>query len=326
MLTAMDFFELSQLAEASYANFSVPEENYDEALEDKGFSSTQATDFLSNWLVVTHQPNTTSGFSSTLFKSTDPAGGYVLALRGTEAWSADFTADGDIVADGLAITQIVDMYNEWQRINGAAAGTYSAARLSYLTAESEAFVDANLKLSSSDPDICALAQSAIDAFKLRTDIVFDGMALYTIEFVDSGTLFNDGRETGLGLANEIAEQGLTITGHSLGGHLATAFTRLFPALGADALTINGAGYPTGSTPGISGMALINIANLFSMLGGATAFDTSSIVNVFGEDMPEFVTMNRTWGLVRPGPHLPVFIEQDTFIACVKADEFSMGVM
>lgn len=200
----------------------------------------------------------------------------------------------------MATKQIVDMYNEWQRINAASGAAYSAARLAYLTAESTAYADATVKLSSADPAVRALAQSAIDAFKDRTDIVFDGLAAYTIEFVSSATLFSDARATGLGLATDIAARGLTVTGHSLGGHLATAFARLFPASGAAALTVNGAGYPTGSTSGLGGMALTNIDNLFALLGGASGFDTSRIVNVYGEDMPEFVTMNWTWGLIQPG--------------------------
>ena len=130
-ITSSSLFELAQLAEVAYADFwdasrgivltdpeavkkrlvdLQPDRTYD-------FSSAQATEFLANWSVIAHQPNTTSGFSSTLFKSNDPAGSYVLALRGIEPGQADFSADGGIVVNGLAITQIVDMYNEWQRIN-----------------------------------------------------------------------------------------------------------------------------------------------------------------------------------------------------------------
>ena len=286
MLSTKDFFELAQLAEASYANFTVPVGNYDEALEDKDFSAIQADTLLQSWSVITHQPNTDSGYSSTLFKSTDPGGGYVLAFRGTEWPDYDdlLSADGDIVGDGLATKQIVDTYNEWQRISAASGAAYSAARLAYLTAESAAYADATVKLSSADPVVRALAQSAIDAFKARTDIVFDGLAAYTIEFASSTTLFSDARATGLGLAEDIAAKGLTVTGHSLGGHLATAFARLFPATGAAALTVNGAGYPTGSTPGLSGMAFTNIDNLFALLGGVSGFDTSRIINAYGEDI------------------------------------------
>lgn len=322
-----NLFDLAQLAEASYADFLddatgqviTLDSRVVAALKAKDFSDRQATDLVADWAVITHQANTASGFSSMLFKNTDSGGGYVLAFRGTEWPDYDdlLSADvGDIVGDGLATKQIVDMYNEWQRINAASGAAYSAAQLTYLTAESAAYADATLKLSSADPVIRALAQSAIDAFKARTDIVFDGLAGYTIEFASSTTLFSDARATGLGLAADIAAKGLTVTGHSLGGHLATAFSRLFPTTGATALTVNGAGYPIGSTPGLGGMALTNIGNLFALLGGDSSFDTGRIVNAFGEDMPEIVTMNQTWGLVQPGLHQPIFIEQDTLLGNV----------
>lgn len=223
MLSAKNVFELAQLAEASYASLDVfsLEQAVKNDREELGavmnFSTKQAEVLAATWSVVpsAHRPNTESGYSSTLFRSTD--GSYVFALRGTETgtgsdiYSDLLSADiGDIVGDGLALKQIVDMYNEWQRINAPAGATYSAAQLSYLEAESAAYADAVLKLGSNDPEVRALAQTAIDAFKARTDVVFDGIAA------------------------DIAAHGLTVTGHSLGGHLATAFTRLFPDTGAEA--------------------------------------------------------------------------------------------
>jgi hypothetical protein len=47
------------------------------------FSATQAEDFVAHWEVVSHQQNTASGFSATLFKNKD-SGEYVYAVRGTE--------------------------------------------------------------------------------------------------------------------------------------------------------------------------------------------------------------------------------------------------
>ena len=98
-----------------------------------------------------------------------------------------------------------------------------------------------------------------------------------------------------------------MTGHSLGGHLAAALTRLVP--GIQALTINGAGFATGYLPGLGGDAAINIRNLFGMLGGEAAFDSSRILNLYGDKMPEFVTQNNPFGLVQQGRHEPIFIEQ-----------------
>ncbi|MDR2092705.1 MAG: hypothetical protein LBP58_05245 [Azoarcus sp.] len=108
---------LAELAEASYAVFI--DENGElvdrkEALVGEGFSSSQADSFLARWEMVDHQPDMDSGFSATLFKSTDPDATepYVLAIRGTAGLHDLVIADGsDIVMDGLAIDQIVDLYN-----------------------------------------------------------------------------------------------------------------------------------------------------------------------------------------------------------------------
>lgn len=70
-----------------------------------------------------------------------------------------------------------------------------------------------------------------------------------------------------------------------------AFIRLFPAMGAQALTVNGAGFATGALPGLGGTAEHNIPNLFSMLGGASGFDSAKILNLYGELAREFVTQN-----------------------------------
>lgn len=121
MITTKNYFELAQLAEASYAKFDLfAADKTKDALIAADFSDKQADLFLTDWQIVNngHQPNTASGYSSTLFKSTDPGGGYVLAFRGTD-WALDYddqlkTNIGDIVSDGLATKQIVDMYNEWQ--------------------------------------------------------------------------------------------------------------------------------------------------------------------------------------------------------------------
>jgi hypothetical protein len=59
-----------------------------------------------------------TGFSATLFKNSQ-TGAYSFAIRGTEPGYADLLgADfGDIVMDGIAMDQVVDMYNYWQSLN-----------------------------------------------------------------------------------------------------------------------------------------------------------------------------------------------------------------
>ncbi len=241
MLTAKSVFELAQLAEASYASLEAfplkqAVQNPDEKLGAKMTFSPKQAEFLDKtWEAISsaHRPNTASGYSSTLFRN-KADGSYVLAFRGTEANTlADLSADiGDIVTDGLAIDQIVDMYNEWQRISQA---NYRAAYLETLTAETAAYALA--KTGQYIPGFSMTAEAYLAHLRTRTDIVIDE---------PSGQVrmvrFSETESTGLGLSAEIAANGLTVTGHSLGGHLATAFTRLFPGVGAEALTVNGAGY------------------------------------------------------------------------------------
>ena len=122
MLNNDCLFQLTQLAEVSYANFwdSVAKKPVtDEGvirrrLTLKDIGEEQANDLLYNWAVVSHQQNTSSGFSATLFQSKDGTNKYVLSIRGTEPKSLflDWATDaGDIVRDGLALDQIVDMYS-----------------------------------------------------------------------------------------------------------------------------------------------------------------------------------------------------------------------
>ncbi len=108
----------ARLSEASYADLwdkkqhiiIIDNDKVEAALKNtedgNKFSATQAAEFVSHWRVVDHQPETTSGFSATLFQriDTDPdsgltAGDYVFANRGTEPK----TASDLIMADALGI-------------------------------------------------------------------------------------------------------------------------------------------------------------------------------------------------------------------------------
>ncbi|MCU7873327.1 MAG: hypothetical protein KZQ91_11330 [Candidatus Thiodiazotropha sp. (ex Lucinoma borealis)] len=150
----------------------------------------------------------------------------------------------------------------------------------------------------------------------RDDIVIDngpwGERVRTIEQVIPA--LGESEFSGL-LVNPLTTADLsTVTGHSLVGHLSTALTRLVQ--GIEDQTINGAGFSTGLIPGLRGDAVLNIQNLFGMLGGASSFDSSRNLNLYGDKMPEFVTQHTIFGLMQQGGHESVFIEQSTFLGNV----------
>lgn len=296
-MNTLGMFDLAQLSEASYVLFDSSvylNENQLKAYLLKAnegsfngeFSDTQATDFATHWEVVDHLPNTASGFSGTVFRRRDcdpatglVAGDLVFALRGTEPGLTDlYQADfNEIVKNGLAFRQIIDMYNYWQRL---------------ITPTGELARQATLTLApSGTPDSQVINESGVK---------------WTIELGYSGT--------GLGKV-ALTDNLVAATGHSLGGHLATTFTRLFSGWTNEAITFNGAGYPTGAIPGLNMTAANNIPNLFSMLGGSTTFP-SGAVNIYGDKNLEIVTMDNFFGLQQPGDHQPMYIEQDTVYASV----------
>ena len=136
MTSTKSLFELAQLAEASYAKFDEFGNTKDAliALDDGDyeFSPTQAGEFIKNWRVVHHQPDTASGYSGTLFEyiGNDPNSGFsngelVFSQRGTAGLFTDLL-DADlygISVNGLAYKQIVDMYNYWQRLTANAGAS-----------------------------------------------------------------------------------------------------------------------------------------------------------------------------------------------------------
>lgn len=126
MNTITSVFEQAQLAEAAYADFWNKQTNsimtskiqVQAALEANDFSTAQATEFLNNWQVVDHVPDLGSGFSATVFESLDNPGQYSLAIRGStpSQLGTDFIVDMNLItADGIAIRQLVDLYNFEQR-------------------------------------------------------------------------------------------------------------------------------------------------------------------------------------------------------------------
>ena len=296
MADTTQIFDMASLAEAAYATF-VDENgvllvtNKIQLIArlqdfqndgDKDFSKTQAEEFAKLYRVVSQRPNTASGYSGTLFERLDadgtltgtvggPTGEYVFAQRGTEPtaqFGLDLAVDlDDLVPDGLAWTQIVDMYNYWKELTTPAGQTYQKA---------------------------SLVQSALPptsgGFIIDNSLIGSSTKYWQIQLTDTSA--PTGPKVPAGAALEVA-------GHSLGGHLASAFTRLFEGVASQAYTLNGAGY--------SILGASNIAYVFNVLGGATSFTTTAVQNLRGSEGPDIVTQDSA--LKQVGASDQIFIEE-----------------
>jgi len=154
-----------------------------------------------------------------------------VTLRGTEPTRNQIIPDlgyadvGDIVRDGLAIDQIVDLYNYWQQLKAPQGASYQVAELETLYTETARYLAA--KAGQYIPGANLAAEAYIAYLRSRTDIVIDeptGMVRKINLNHTSTEIYSDERRFGLG----INPASVTVVGHSLGGHLAADFSRLFP--------------------------------------------------------------------------------------------------
>ena len=143
MSTIQDLFQQAQLAQAAYAELTGTARNQtalitrlDVANKDTyngTFSQSQAAEFVKHWRVVSHQPDTSSGFSATLFERLDsnqqPTGQYTLAIRGSSE-PADWVNDLlDVAAGGVGYFQVQSMINYVLRLQAGSTGTTQQVEL-----------------------------------------------------------------------------------------------------------------------------------------------------------------------------------------------------
>jgi hypothetical protein len=266
MSTIQELFQQAQLAEAAYANFfsqsgallSDPND-IKAALQDQGngmtFSQAQAAAFAKDWSVISQQSDTgsystTSGFSATLFKN-NHTGQYSLAIRGS-LQAVDFQADTTLISsDGIAVRQTIDLYNYWQSLTHS--GAYGVARLSTQSVESAFLASIYAGSPVLTTELINLytgidiptAYDAARAFFVAAGYVVEGPVVYKVEADISTNLYTDPTDPRRLGTVVSGLSSVSVDGHSLGGHLAMAFSRMFPNATNDVTAVNGLGFKIG---------------------------------------------------------------------------------
>ena len=249
MPTILDYYEYAKLATAAYVNLSgftgseiAAAANGQERIPLKLAEQMFVFDAEKNadpWTVRAdgYHGNDPTGFAATLFERGSEK---VLAIRGTEPTTdlgidllqADLAGIGIM---GVAISQAVEMVNYIRRLSTPAGQTVDRLQLhASLTVPSVPSVQAPGKLP--------------------------GQSVYFY--------FTSDQVQGLGLI--AAGEKITVTGHSLGGHLAALAARLFPSLVTDAYTYNAPGFDPSSVSVAGAIPNIGIITETSLLSALAA--------------------------------------------------------
>ena len=218
------------------------------------------------WRILDYVPNDPVGYSGTLFGNGNEL---VFGIRGTEpegmqAWVDLREADlHQIGYYGVAIDQLVSLVNQVLRLK-APKGASGVARIEY-------------HVDISAPE----SENFLREFSAHTDTV-SKYHWFEVRYDAIGT---GGLENG---------QTATVTGHSLGGHLAAFAARLFPGSFPNAVTFNAPGYDAAVGFGTHIDLLLHpglkwsdeFVELFAKSGivePAVAFDTNAIYTVESEN-------------------------------------------
>lgn len=216
MINLNGIFNNAELAMAAYADLTAQQSTASQilALVDNGMTVKQAEEFSTRYPnIVVHQSNTLSGFSATVFRSSNASGSQLtVAFRGTEFPGIDLTqADlSEILPLGAAYHQIVDMANWWQMISNVIGSMVNQ------------FEIANYSSSPSPPAGAVL-------------IAHSTYLVPVLQVQATGELYS-----------EADLSSVDATGHSLGGHLAIAFNGLFASSVDEVTTFNAPGFIDGS--------------------------------------------------------------------------------
>tara|TARA_R110002050_G_scaffold259795_2_gene399288 strand:+ start:769 stop:1422 length:654 start_codon:yes stop_codon:yes gene_type:complete len=204
-----EVFESALLAQAAYAdnlNAGMSASALAAALsENDNMTETQAEYFASRYKVIIQQPTTESGFSATVFQRIGD-GSFHMAMRGTDSIVPDFiSANAQNLRYGMALEQVADMLNFYLEITGAGEIPQYEFKLVLHT------------------DLAA-GQKSFDPLNSAYRIVFVNKAPINVS----------------GIVGVDTSSQISISGHSLGGHLASAFSLLLPQAVDHTTTFNNA--------------------------------------------------------------------------------------
>ena len=264
MPSILDYYEFAKLSTAAYikledepsmagAKIAIQanrQERIPEALANQMFDPKDNPNPV--WTIANknaYHGNDETGFAATLFERD---GEKVLAIRGTEPseqWGLDlFKADiGQIGMVGLALEQTISMINFIAQLRGE-AGTKNVNRL-------ELVIDDTPPPSGNYVTMQGLVSDKYAWIKVHENDI------------DGYGLIGDNEQ-------------IKVTGHSLGGHLATMAARLFPDLITEAYTFNAPGFD----PETANVARILLPPPFNMLVEGQKL-TDEFIDLFSEFIP-----------------------------------------
>lgn len=277
-------FNSAELSLASYSTLVQGETRLQTSAlqaEGKGMSLTQATAFATRFpTVITQYADTLAngglgtGFNATVFK--DATGNLTLAIRGTDSLgvtgdASDLSTGLDIVGSGAGYDQIVAMVNWWNRASAPAGQMVNQFRL------------AEVPLNQIPSGAVVLRSGAESAYVLNV----------APQVAATGEL-----AAALAVDPDLR---VDLTGHSLGGHLAMAFSSLFASRTGQVTVFN--------APGFSNSTVNQ--DFFAKLGGL--IPTGSINNVAAdESLVGDSPFNFVAGMhSRPGVQVDIAIEKQT---------------
>jgi Ca2+-binding RTX toxin-like protein len=273
MVGAVDMFNNSDLALAAYSDLTqgVPTNQQIDALKQSGdgMSQAQAERFAVRYPAVLSVANCPeSGFQATVFKSSD--GQLAVAFRGTKDFFTDvIDADKQIFTNGAAYNQIVDMYNWWKCVTTQRGDYVQQYEIQPIVVGAMPPSNGVLLFSQDavDPD---MSDAALDFY-----LVPKVAAMATGELVGQADL-----------------SAVSVTGHSLGGHLASAFTALFNGQVENTYTYNGPGFietPTNQMffAALEGVATNNVVMPSGVAGKVIRVQANNALP--GENQLEFIS-------------------------------------